>query len=105
MNGFKGDLISCKDTEIYKNATEYKYKLLGDMFILVYDKILLLCEDLKVSLIPPNQVREAGNTVDDITKYFTKGTLLHGTHISKARLTIPFKLRAIVLYYTIRMMK
>ena len=88
MKGFKEYLGSCKDAEIITNENLFENKGSRETLNLVYDQILLFAETLKASLRPPNQAREAGNIVGDVTKYFTQGRLIHGTKIPELGLMI-----------------
>ena len=84
-------------------CTAYNDPQTRKTYFIIFFKALIFVSSLEKYLIPNNQVRENGYVVDDVPKQFTKGKSLHVIYVPEKELTIPFSMRVMMSYMTIRL--
>jgi hypothetical protein len=89
---------SMLDVPVVQAATAYTDPESGETFILVVNQALYLGEDLRTTLLNPNQMRSNGIIVDDCPKHlvFNPPMATHSIYVPHHNLRIPLELNGII---------
>jgi len=104
VSAFTDSHQTLENLSIVTAATAYDDEATGTTYILIFGQALYLGDQMKNSLICPNQLRANGLTVDDCPKHLAPRNQpsSHSLHAPMEDLTIPLKLKGVTSFFSTR---